>query len=1120
MKRTTIRSIKLGLVLVLGVSTLTATLNAVAADKKAKQKGREDFGSERIIDETPSELLPLDLVEETDSAPTPPPAAVAPVIAEPPKAVATREETLAEIAAVRLAEIPAKGDTPAGVKLTALSQTSPLVGVGLRDGDIIRSVNGAQLPSAQAFRDLLSQGIELGSAVLILERANQEVVVPLTFGRPNDTGSENNLDGSLQDSNQETTTILNVTDVDIGALVKTFSKLTKRNYIVDSGVKGNVTIHLPTAVTISESLRILDTVLLLKGFTTVPVGENTWKVVNAKDARQTTIPLIAGEEPNASDAMVTKLLRLKHIAAEDLQQLLGQFVSKDGVINAFDGTNSLIIIDSEQNIIRLERLVEELDVPAIDQDMTIIPVLHAEAKDLAEKINEILGEKAGEDAAAGRPGATNLQNNFNRGIRPASAVTNAATPQNTTAAGSNVKARSLGFKIIPDERTNSIIVVADQEMTLRVKALVEQLDSELDRSSGRFYVYRLQHADSEELAEILNSLLGTSGDTAGAGTAGTQGSSLSSRRTTSTATNNAETAQQQQVANQARLASALQRSRDLIGQRLAGTAPGVAEGRVNLEGEVSIAPDPATNSLVINASKGDYAKISEVIALLDTKRRQVLVEATILEVTLSDQQGLGIELQGTAALNDSGVIAQTNYGGLTNLLTNPAALTDLTIAAASTGTVTLPGGLTIPSQAVLVTAVSRLTNVNVLSAPTIMATDNQEAEIIVGENVPFVTSTSTDTANINNTFNTIERQDVGITLRITPQISSGDYVVLKIFVEISNVVASTRNDPNGPTTTIRTTETAVTVKDGQMIATGGLIQDSVSDTNRGVPFLKDIPVLGNLFERQDDTVQKTNLLIFITPKVIKDQFDARLVTKDATIPLQKHIDVYDLYPKRPDVLTSPAIDQVVEAYPVDPDSTPTPITPPAPTTVRPNGTTRTAADPGEVIELSVAPTLPGASVNPNPSSVGAPRGSMGATETEVDPTSVEPDFDETPEETSDLRSVESLGDVAAPEPTPSVAAGSAVVVLRPLTSGSPQITALKVTANDSNALQHFQVGQVYRDSVASGAVSYVCIGRYASLDEARTMHAGLQPSALRQLSPSELVGLGSKSWVGADAGSQ
>ncbi len=885
--------------------------------------------------------------------------------------------------------------------------------------------------------------------------------------------------GKSSNKNGLKTTILNVNDVDIATLVKTFSKLTGRNYIVDSGVKGKITIHLPTAVTIDEALRIFDTVLLLKGFTTVPVSDSLWKVIKSKDAKQTTIPTLFETPDTPSDALVTRLIHFRHVQASDMQQVIQPFISADGTVSSFEGTNALILIDSSLNIERLEKLIKQLDIPASDQEITIIPIMHADVQSISEKINEILGEEEQKTQSTTRTTARTTRSR--------------RTSKNTAPTGTNVQRRSLPIKIIPDERTNSLIVVADIALTTKVQALVEKLDSSIDRSSGRFYVYRLKHADSEKVSEILTTLI--SGATAeSSSTAGaTSGSSISRSKASSPAAPPANT----NISS--RLAEALRRR---TARQTASSESNSGTGKVNFEGEVSITADPSTNSLIINASRSDYEKIKEVLDEIDRQRPQVLVEATILEISLNKEEGMGIELQGTAATDSAGIIGQTNFGGLSNLLTNPAALSDLTIAAASSGTVTLPGGLTIPSQAILISAVSSNQNVNVLSSPTIIATDNEEAEIIVGENVPFVTSTSTDSSNINNTFNQIERQDVGITLRITPQISTGKFIVLKIFVEISNVVAGTRNDPNGPTTTIRTTETTVEVKDGQMVVTGGLISDSVTEATRGVPFLQDIPILGNYFKREDLTQRRTNLLIFITPRVIKNQFDARENTKSYTGRIETVIDEQDANPRREEVLHSDDLDNVVEEVPAG-ELLPTKITPAknvkmSVKTLNSDGVKETfeelgkksppkaVAEKKEEIVLKVKPKLPAIKKTPVKK--------------------------------------EPAKQAALNKPT----LGKTYVVLRDISeSALPEGDVPFNYANDGGTLgivvmgpsgsqssRFFSVGKRYNYDKDGITRTFVCLGRYKSQNEAAIVHSELaSQTGWYKLSPQEALTLGKQFWL-------
>ena len=887
-----------------------------------------------------------------------------------------------------------------------------------------------------------------------------------------------------KEDEQQIKSALNGNDIEISALIKTFSKLLKRNFITDSTVKGKVTIHLPTPVTTTEALQVFDTVLLLKGFTAVPVTGDTWKIIPARDAKQTTVPLLRMSSNAPSDQLVTEKIKLKHISAKDTQDLITAFISKDGTLKAVEGSNSLIIIDSQANIARLRELIDEVDVPAVDREISIIPIAHAEAKDIADKINDILG--GGDDKDKQNQGAAAATNIYPGAINRINQIRPAGSEQSSN----DSDRRSFPFKIIPDERTNSIIAVADKEMLLKVQALVEQLDSEVDRSGGRFWVYRLQHADAEELADIISNLIsGSSGS--GDSSKKTQGSSISRNESS----RNSPRGDSGNAAATAIANAAAQRARDQAARTpgatgAAGGAGSSGGGKVNLEGEVAVTADPATNSLLINASRSDYMRVKEVIDILDIKRRQVLVEATILEVRIGDQEGLGVELQGTAGLKENGgIFGQTNLGSITNLLTNPAALTDITIAAASAGSLTLPGGITIPSQAILISAVSKNSNVNVLSSPTILATDNQEAEIIVGENVPFVSSTGTNATNIANTFNQVQRQDVGITLRITPQISTGDYVNLHMFVEISSVVEGTRNDSNGPTTTIRTTETSVEVKDSQMVITGGLIQDQVEDSTRGFPFIEDIPIIGRLFQREDGRKTKTNLLIFITPKVIKDQFDARDQSRYYSKKLSDEIKSRELTPSREDVLDSPNLDNVIETFPgkIDTPSTIRPEASPTRSLLEQNSALESLEDENQidknltgknqsggeekVINVSITPKLPGVS-----------------RQAEL---SEETILEDTENQSSNDQNI--IGDLPAAkkiEPKAVELPPLQIAVLR-LVSGK---TRKLISATDKKTIavsgidKFFQVGRRYKHDSQD---RYVCLGIYSSSNSLAKAHPGL-----------------------------
>lgn len=716
---------------------------------------------------------------------------------------------------------------------------------------------------------------------------------------------------------KESETEINVRNAEIASIVRIFSKKTKRNYILDERVKGKVTIYLPGKVSSEESLRILESVLMLKGFTSVPIGENLWKIIPAKEAKQTTIPTLleASSQGSASPALVTRLLNLKYVNAEDMQQLLNPLISPDGLLNAYGGTNSLVIIDSEENIRRLEELVSAIDISSSEQDMTMIPIKNADAKEIADKLGELLGlndkESSSLDLVKSRPNTTQV---MAPPPIPGGGI-NSQVPQISlnSSAGSGITPRARAPKILADERTNSIIVVADDETTARVKALISQLDSKVDKSGNRFYVYRCQHAKADELADVLSGLSGggsgsssrasfggsSSGDIGESDSMLTSGRNNSTRKSTSSSTSGGSAG---------RLG---QQSRKLGESRLSRGSSGIKSA--SLGEDISVTADPATNSLIIFAGKTDYEKILELLKQLDIKRRQVLVEATLLEVLMTDQTDFGTSFLTSGGGKDGGVIAQKDFRDFASLLNSPESLSGFSAAVASAGSLKIGDSLTLPSQAMLVKAAQSSQNANVLSAPQILTTDNEQAEIVVGQNVPFVTSTSRDNANLDNTFNQIERQDVGITLRLTPQISSESFVTLNIFTEVSSVVIGTIDSDKGPTTNVRTSETTVISKDGQMIAIGGLISDDVNESSGGVPFFKDIPVLGHLFKGSTERFEKRNLLIFITPRIVRDQFDARDNTKERTTQMANELNRTGAVPDRRDVLTSSRLDSVTES---------------------------------------------------------------------------------------------------------------------------------------------------------------------------------------------------------------
>ena len=775
-------------------------------------------------------------------------------------------------------------------------------------------------------------------------------------------------------------TEINVKNADIAAVVRIFSKKTKRNYILDERVKGKVSIYLPGKVSAEESLKILDSVLALKGFTPVPLGENLWKIVPSKEAKQSTIPTLKNDgQSSRSNAVVTKILNLKYIAADEAREVIAQLVSSDGLVSAYGGTNALLLIDYEDNVNRLVDILNTVDVPFSNREMTIIPIKNAEAPDIQKKLAEVLGigEEKGSKAEGASGGGSDLlkaKMNPNQAMQ-AGVINNgaeagqAATGSTGQTGGSNISTKTLEPKIIADERTNSILVVADDETTARIRALISQLDSEQDLSGHRFYVYKCQHAKADDLAQTLAGLMG--GEASGGNKNEASGSNLLDLGGSDGVNNNSRNRGNQSDRTQSRLGGQKRtpgRSRSENQQQQGTTS-------VQFGKNMSITADKSTNTLIINAGKSEYEKIKSLLIQLDIKRRQVLVEAMLLEVRATDNTDYGFDWLSSGGGNEGGVAVKNDFGSsqnsLATLFSNPNAISGFSVAAASKGTLSLPGGIKIPSQSVLLTAAQSNSNINVLSAPNILTTDNEEAEIVVGQNVPFIAGRSTDLQNINNQFNQIDRQDVGITLRLTPQISSESFVNLKLFTEVSSIAS--QSVELGPTTSIRTSETSIIAKDGQMVVIGGLMADSKNDTDSGVPFLKDIPVLGWAFKSSNTSGEKTNLLIFITPRILQDQYDSRDLSKEKSNDMADELARQKSLPDRTNILHSEKMDKVTDIKDFD-GTKPTTIFPSAETTplgaqtpdLSDKPTTLSApkiskeysSDSPGVIQLKVAPKFP------------------------------------------------------------------------------------------------------------------------------------------------------------------
>jgi general secretion pathway protein D len=586
-------------------------------------------------------------------------------------------------------------------------------------------------------------------------------------------------------------------NVELPTFIKFIARVTGRNFVFSDKIEGTVNVVSPTPVSRDEAEAVFHSVLAVRGLTTIEDGVVT-RIIPLRDALAAGAALSSGARLPSGYA--TRLLQLKHVDALDLLPVLEPLVSKQGSLTAYAQTNTLILSESSGNLSRLEALVLALDAPVHEKTFDVISLEHAVAAVMAEQITTIL---------------TNLPS--------------------TPAKGKPDERPEADFRIVADERTNSLVITATPVLMGRIRTLAERLDTPLREDEQRVHVYRVKHADAQDLVlVVLKMLAGTTRGGAAARKPGAGGAAGTSRA-------------------------------------FAGSG---------LTDAVSVTADPATNSIIINASPHDHRVIVSLLEDLDLTRPQVFVEAIIVEISLERSRAIGFDFQGGGDIGDGVGLARSNLANLNSLL-NPGLLGGLILAAASDRSIELPDGTVVPAQVALFQALASDTDLNVLSAPTLLTMDNEQAEILVGKNVPFVTGRGVDVSAVSNVFTTIERRDVGIKLKLTPQVTDGDMVVLEVYEEVSALVPSSQLDANtvGPTTTVRSASTTVSVKDGHTAVIGGLISDSLAESTSKVPLLSRIPLLGNLFKHRSNASSKVNLVVFLTPHIIRSESDLAQATE-------------------------------------------------------------------------------------------------------------------------------------------------------------------------------------------------------------------------------------------------
>ncbi len=641
---------------------------------------------------------------------------------------------------------------------------------------------------------------------------------------------------------------------DIVEIVRMISKITGKNFIIPDKLKNSkLTILSPTQITTAEAYQVFLAALAANDLTLTRVGK-FYRLIEMKSATKTPIPTCIGPEdkcPRYSDQLITELLRLQHIEPQQIVPVIKGLASKNAVITVFAPSNAVIVSEFARNLTRIKRMIKALDQPGFDDELQLMPIMHATAQEIADKLTQVFEVQANA-RAGGRP-KPGSKGRGNKG-------------------GGDKESDVQISKIIADERTNQLIIKANRRSFETIRRLVEQLDVPVG-GNGRVHVYYLENAQAEDLASTLSSLA--------------QGQNQQGRRPPGRPnTKNSNT--------------------------------GKGDTAVLFEGDVRITADQPTNSLIIMASSSDYHALEMLIQKLDRARRQVFVEAAILEVNVNDSNKYGLDWHAPLRFKDGDLpgagpalgFTQSAQGNGTNGVTSPTltALTNPTgLLAAAGGSVlsvigegiSIPVGdqeIVLPSFGVILRWLQSSSTTNVLSTPHLLTTDNVEASIEVGRRIPFQRGVSLPTSVSGlagaaggaaglgrlgglgglNPFSSTDRIDVTLKLTLTPHVNEEGKVRLEIDLQIEDVAGR----ENGQfITSTRATKTEVVVDDQQTVVLGGLIRDKTIDAEEKIPLLGDLPLVGWLFKRTTHRVEKINLLLVLTPYIIHDSSDFQTIVE-------------------------------------------------------------------------------------------------------------------------------------------------------------------------------------------------------------------------------------------------
>lgn len=617
---------------------------------------------------------------------------------------------------------------------------------------------------------------------------------------------------------------INLRDADLTAFVNEVADITGKNFAVDPRVKGTVTVISNKALTRDQVYDLFLGVLNVNGVVAVPSG-NTIKLVPDTNARSSGTPFDSRNRIRG-ELVVTRVIWLENTNPSDIIPAIRPLMPQYAHLAAIPGTNALIVSDRAENIEQIEKLVRTLDGTG-DDDIEAIPLRNSQAEEIIGLVDAM------------------------------------------SATGTSRDVRGSRVRLISDARSNRLLVKGDAASRKRIRELVQMLDVAPADRLGGLRVFRLRHASAKNLAQMLQGLV------TGQNTSSSSNSTSSNNSSFSNSSNNTTTGTTSNTGSSSTLGSGASVNLTSLGSNSNSNNNQLSTFSA---GGISIIADETQNALIVKAEPALMREIESAIDQLDSRRSQVLIEAAIVEVSGSTGEQLGIQW----ALGDL-----TSGVGLINFTNVGASLASIGAAVAAGGTTAATAANSLKGVALalgdvrekngktnfygaLIQALDSNSKANLLSVPSVLTLDNEEAHIVVGQNVPFITGSTTLTSGgTTSPYQTVERKDVGLTLKVIPHIGDGGTIRLEVEQEVSAVVPNSVSTTD-ITTTKRLIKTAILAEDQQTIVLGGLIQDDATDSTQAVPGLSKIPVVGRLFRSDSGTREKRNLLVFLHPTIIRD----------------------------------------------------------------------------------------------------------------------------------------------------------------------------------------------------------------------------------------------------------